>query len=112
MPNSVSKIHGGRAEEAFSPLQMAIRLSPRDPQLNIWSFQICHAYTHLDRDADAIEWCRRSVAVGPVKGFLLVLANGSGSRGTTAQRVLRIAAYSPVAPPGETSSKNFRGGFN
>lgn len=60
-----AKIRAGRAEEAFVPLQTAIHLSPRDPLLNIWYFIICHAYTHLGRDDAAIEWCRRSVAIGP-----------------------------------------------
>lgn len=60
-----AKIRAGRAEEAFVPLHRAIRLSPRDPLLNIWYFIICHAYTHLGRDDAAIEWCRRSVAIGP-----------------------------------------------
>jgi class 3 adenylate cyclase/TolB-like protein len=60
-----AKIRAGRAEEAFVPLKTAIRLSPRDPLLNIWYFIICHANTHLGRDDDAIEWCRQSVAIGP-----------------------------------------------
>jgi adenylate cyclase len=60
-----AKIRAGRAEEAFVPLQTAIHLSPRDPLLNIWYFIVCHAYTHLGRDDAAIEWCRRSVAIGP-----------------------------------------------
>lgn len=60
-----AKIRAGRAEEAFVPLQTAIRLSPRDPLLNIWYWIICHAYTHLGQDDAAIEWCRRSVAIGP-----------------------------------------------
>ena len=60
-----AKIRAGRAEEAFVPLQTATNLSPRDPLLNIWYFIICHAYTHLGRDDAAIEWCRRSVAIGP-----------------------------------------------
>jgi class 3 adenylate cyclase/TolB-like protein/cytochrome c-type biogenesis protein CcmH/NrfG len=60
-----AKIRAGRSEEAFAPLQTAIRLSPRDPTLNISYFYICHAYTHLAKDNEAIEWCRRSVAVSP-----------------------------------------------
>ena len=46
-------------------MQTAIHLSPRDPLLNIWYFIIFHAYTHLGQDDAAIEWCRRSVAIGP-----------------------------------------------
>jgi class 3 adenylate cyclase/TolB-like protein/tetratricopeptide (TPR) repeat protein len=60
-----AEIRAGHSEEAFTPLQMAIRLSPRDPLLNISYFYICHAYTHLAKDDEAIKWCRRSVAVSP-----------------------------------------------
>jgi adenylate cyclase len=60
-----AKIRAGRSAEAFAPLQTAVRLSPRDPLLNIWYFYICHAHTHLGQDDAAIEWCRRSVAVRP-----------------------------------------------
>jgi class 3 adenylate cyclase/TolB-like protein/tetratricopeptide (TPR) repeat protein len=58
-------IRAGRSREAFTPLEMAISLSPRDPLLNIWLFYICHAHSHLGEDELAIEWCRRSVAVKP-----------------------------------------------
>ncbi len=61
----ITRIVAGRSEEAFDPLQTAIRLSPRDPLLNTWYFYICHAYTHLGQDDAAIEWCRKSVAIGP-----------------------------------------------
>jgi len=60
-----TEIRAGRAQEAFVPLETAIRLSPRDPLLNVWYFNICHAHTHLGQDNAAIEWCRRSVAVSP-----------------------------------------------
>ena len=60
-----AEIRAGRAEEAFAPLQTVIRLSPRDPLLNIWYFYLCHAYTHLAQDEAAIEWCNLSVAVKP-----------------------------------------------
>ena len=55
----------GHADEAFAPIETAIRLSPRDPLLNIWLFYIGHAYTHLGQDLKAIEWCRKSVTVKP-----------------------------------------------
>ncbi len=60
-----AEIRAGRSEQAFKPLQMAISLSPRDPLLNIWYFYVCHAYTHLAKDDEAIKWCRQSVAVNP-----------------------------------------------
>lgn len=60
-----AKIRVGRSAEAFEPLQMAIKLSPRDPLLNIWYFYIGHAYTHLGQFDQAIEWCRQSIAIKP-----------------------------------------------
>jgi adenylate cyclase len=60
-----TKIRVGRSAEAFAPLQMAIQLSPRDPLLNTWYFYVCHAHTHLGQYDEAIDWCRRSIAVKP-----------------------------------------------
>ncbi|MEK0083129.1 adenylate/guanylate cyclase domain-containing protein [Benzoatithermus flavus] len=53
-------VRAGRAEEAFAPLETALRLSPRDPLLSLWYFGICHAHTHLAQDEAAIAWCSRS----------------------------------------------------
>jgi adenylate cyclase len=54
----------GRAAEAIAPVERAIRLSPRDPDLYVWYYVLCHAHTHLARDAVAIEWCLKSIATG------------------------------------------------
>ena len=61
-----AKIRVGRSAEAFAPLQMAIQLSPRDPLLSTWYFYIGHAHTHLGQYDEAIDWCRRSIAVQPL----------------------------------------------
>jgi adenylate cyclase len=58
-------VRAGRAEDVFEPMEAAIRLSPRDPAMNLWLFSICHAYSHLAQDEKAIEWCNKSVALGP-----------------------------------------------
>jgi tetratricopeptide (TPR) repeat protein len=42
---------------------MAIQLSPRDPLLSTWYFYIGHAHIHLGQYEEAIDWCRRSIAV-------------------------------------------------
>jgi adenylate cyclase len=94
----VAKIFGGRAEEAFAPIQTAIRLSPRDPRLNTWSFQICHAYTHLGRDADAIEWCRRSVALGPLWFAYVDLASAYAWTGQSAEAHAAVAELLKLMP--------------
>jgi adenylate cyclase len=94
----IAKILGGRAEEAFAPLQTAIRLSPRDPLLNVWYFQICHAYTHLGRDADAIEWCRRSVALGPLWFAYVDLASAYAWTGQSAEAHAAVAELLKLMP--------------
>ncbi|MDA9424674.1 MULTISPECIES: adenylate/guanylate cyclase domain-containing protein [Bradyrhizobium] len=60
-----AKIRVGRSVEAFAPLHMAIQLSPRDPLLSTWYFYVCHAHSHLAQYDEAIDWCRRSIAVNP-----------------------------------------------
>ena len=57
-----TSIVAGRAAEAVPFLETAIRLSPRDPLLNVWQFQICHAHAHLAQWDQAIAWCGKSTA--------------------------------------------------
>jgi TolB-like protein/class 3 adenylate cyclase len=55
----------GRANEAAEPTLKAIQLSPRDPQLAEWYYQMALTYIHQQRDDEAVEWARRSVEVNP-----------------------------------------------
>jgi class 3 adenylate cyclase/TolB-like protein len=54
-------ITAGRAREAFSPIQIALRLSPKDPVAGTWRFFLCHAHVHLRQYNEGIEECRRSI---------------------------------------------------
>jgi TolB-like protein/class 3 adenylate cyclase len=56
----------GRSDEAIAPIRKALRLSPHDPALNLWLFHMCHAFTHLARYSEAIPWCLKSIAAGPL----------------------------------------------
>jgi tetratricopeptide (TPR) repeat protein len=60
-----TKILMGRAAEAFDYIYKAIRISPQDPVLNIWYYQVCHAHSHLQHWNEAIDWCSKSIAKGP-----------------------------------------------
>jgi tetratricopeptide (TPR) repeat protein len=40
-------------------------LSPRDPQLALWYYQLALTYIHQQRYDEAVEWGRRSVEVNP-----------------------------------------------
>jgi adenylate cyclase len=93
-----AKIRAGRSEEAFAPLQAAIRLSPRDPLLNISYFYMCHAYSHLAKDNEAIEWCRRSVAVSPFWIAYVDLASAYAWTGRSAEAHAAVAELLKLMP--------------
>src|SRR6267143_1677115 len=51
----------GGAREAFSPLRVALRVSPKDPFAFVWHFNLCHTHLHLHEYKEAIEECRLSI---------------------------------------------------
>ena len=59
------KVFLGRANEAAEHTLRAIELSPRDPQLALWYYQLALTYIHEQRYDEAVEWGRRSVQVNP-----------------------------------------------
>ena len=94
-----SLIAMGRAAETVAPVEKAIRLSPRDPDLYIWYYVLCHAYTHLARDAPAIEWCLKSTATGKsFWGAWTDLASAYAWRGQKAEAAAAVAELLKVRP--------------
>jgi adenylate cyclase len=59
------KVFLGRANEAAQHTLRAIELSPRDPQLALWYYQLALTYIHEQRYDEAVEWGRRSMQVNP-----------------------------------------------
>jgi tetratricopeptide (TPR) repeat protein len=59
------KVFLGRANEAAEHTLKAIQLSPRDPQLAEWYYQLAITYIHQQRNDEAVEWARRGVQVNP-----------------------------------------------
>jgi adenylate cyclase len=89
----------GRAAEALAPVEKAIRLSPRDPELYVWYFVLCHTNTHLARDAQAIEWCLKSLATGKTFYFAYVdLASAYAWRGQNAEAAAVVAELLKLRP--------------
>jgi tetratricopeptide (TPR) repeat protein len=89
----------GRAAETVAPVEKAIRLSPRDPDLYVWYFVLCHAYTHLARDASAIEWCLKSTATGKVFwGAYMDLASAYARRGQKVEAAAAMAELLKLRP--------------
>jgi TolB-like protein/Flp pilus assembly protein TadD len=93
-----AKIRVGRSAEAFAPLQLAIQLSPRDPLLNIWYFYMGHAYTHFGRYEEAIEWCRKSIAVKPFWIDYADLAAAYASTGRESEALAAVAELRRLMP--------------
>jgi adenylate cyclase len=89
----------GRAGDALAPVERAIRLSPRDPELYVWYFVLCHTNTHLARDAQAIEWCLKSLATGKRFWFAYVdLASAYAWRGQKAEAAAAVAELLKLRP--------------
>jgi adenylate cyclase len=59
------KVFLGRASEAAEDTLKAIQLSPRDPQLAAWYYQLAITYIHQQRSDKAVEWARRGVQANP-----------------------------------------------
>jgi adenylate cyclase len=59
------KVFLGRSNEAAEHTLKAIQLSPRDPQLALWYYQLAVTYIHERRDDEALEWARRGMQVNP-----------------------------------------------
>jgi len=66
------KMFLGRSEDGFAGLKTALRLSPHDPGVRDWQFNICHLHTHLAQWDQAIEWCSKATAGNPQDWFSYV----------------------------------------
>ncbi|WP_247399714.1 tetratricopeptide repeat protein [Bradyrhizobium sp. 76] len=84
-------ITAGRAREAFPLIQVALRLSPKDPFAGTWRFFLCHAHMHVHQYTEAIEECRRSINLNKLNWLPysdLVSAYGATGQLELAQQTL------------------------
>jgi TolB-like protein/Flp pilus assembly protein TadD len=65
----IALVTAGRAREGVSPLQIALRLSPKDPAASNWHFFLCHAHVHVHQYDEAVEECRRSINLNKLNWF-------------------------------------------
>ena len=73
----------GRVRESFSPLRLALRVSPKDPFAFLWHYFLCSAHLHLHQYDEAIEECRRSINLD--NSFWAPYANLVSAFGATGQ---------------------------
>ena len=92
-------IGSGRAREAFSPAQLALRLSPRDPFAFLWRYWLCHAHLHLHQYGEAIEECRRSVNLNNLYWYAYVdLISAYGAMGQLEQARQSLTELNKLRP--------------
>jgi TolB-like protein/class 3 adenylate cyclase len=96
--HTINSILAGRAAEAFSYVDKALRLSPQDPQLHLWYFYKCHAYAHLGQDDAAIELCRKSVAITPFWLAYVDLISAYGHKGMRDEARAAMAELDKLKP--------------
>jgi adenylate cyclase len=103
----VSLIVSGRAREALSPIQLAIRISPRDDFAYLWYWNLCRAHLHLREYNEAIEECRRSLNMNSSQSPAYVyLISAYGATGQIEQARQAIAGLSKIRPI--TTLRGFR----
>jgi Flp pilus assembly protein TadD len=96
---AISLIVSGRAREGFSPAQLALRLSPRDPLAFQWRYWLCHAHLHLHEYGEAIDECRRSVNLNNLHWYPHVdLVSAYGTTGQLEQARKALAELNKVRP--------------
>jgi TolB-like protein len=92
-------ILAGRAREAFFPLQIALRLSPKDPFTGIWYHFLCHTHVHLHEYNESIEECRRSINLNKSYWWpyvdLIVAYEATGQLELTRQTLAELNAIRP-----------------
>lgn len=96
---TITLIVTGRAREAFSPLQLALRLSPRDPLAHLWRYWLCHAHLHLHQYGESIEECRRSVNLNNLYFYAYVdLTSAYGATGQLEQAQQSLTELNKLRP--------------
>ncbi|WP_018260711.1 adenylate/guanylate cyclase domain-containing protein [Methylobacterium sp. WSM2598] len=88
----------GKAHEAIPNVLQAIRLSPRDPLLDVWYYHICHAHTHQRHWEEAVSWCNKSVAISPNWLPYIDLAAAYGWLGRQAEAKAAVAEVLKLMP--------------
>ncbi len=93
----------GQPQEALQPLQKAIDLSPRDPNLASFATVLATAHVLLDRPADALEYARFAVRqpLSHVNAYMLlaIAATEVGDAEATRMARERLLALKPDFRP-------------
>jgi TolB-like protein len=95
----------GRAEDGFSGLETAFRLSPRDSRVPIWQTNVCFLHNLLAQWQQAIEWCERAVASAPENLYAWVHLAAANARAGHDKQAREAVAQLQKVYPGFTVQK-------
>ncbi|HXD42834.1 MAG TPA: winged helix-turn-helix domain-containing protein [Ramlibacter sp.] len=89
----------GRADEAFEPIERAMRLSPRDPQLPTWQWFTGMAHLLLGHDDQAVVWLSRGADGNPKNPYARVsLAGALGAAGRIDEARRQVSEIQRLRP--------------
>ena len=92
-------INLGRAEDAFKPIELALRLDPLSNERFFWELYACMAHAYLAEWDQAIEWCEKSVVSNPALPWpYLDLAGAYGWLGRAAEANAAAAEFQKRFP--------------
>jgi adenylate cyclase len=93
------KLYLGHAEDGFSGLETAFRLSPRDPKVPEWQTNVCTLHNFLAQWEQAIEWCEKAHAGAPEFLYALVhLAAANAGAGHDKEAKEAVAQLQKLYP--------------
>jgi len=99
------KIFIGPIDEAIPAQELAIRLSPRDPEIGFWYFRIGQAHLFQSRVEQAIPWFEKARRVDPeIPFFHAYLASAYALHGDTEQANAELAEARRLDGAGNDSS--------
>jgi adenylate cyclase len=99
------KVHTGSIDEAIPLVEQAIRLSPRDPAVHWWYFEIGRDHLLQSRTDEAILWLEKArsadAAHPPTR---IMLASAYGLKGETERAAAELAEARRLPGEGSFSS--------
>ena len=99
------KLYLGRAEDGFSGLETAFRLSPRDPYVPVWQLEVCVLHNFLAQWEQAIEWCEKARAGAPENPYTLLMLAAANAWAGHDKEAKEAVAELQKAYPGYTVQK-------
>ena len=94
-----NKMYLGRTEDGFAGVEIALRLSPRDPYVPVWQSSLCILHGHLAQWEQTVEWCNKAHASDPANWIAVVyIAAANAWTGRDAEARTAVAELLKLKP--------------